>query len=272
MNDHSSQSARSAVTLKSQVAENVQPIAHQNLVLETLARLAQMVAQAAPGTRLPTEREICELIGVSRSTLREAVRILSFVGALQVRQGAGTFVARAGDSELEKLLAMGLVLERCSMTEVVEARRILEVQGVRLAAERREAEDLKNLEAALEQMEAAAEEPRVAAGYDLNYHILLAKASRNRVISHLLSGLRPLLEIWIGRAVNSPETVREILKEHRAVYEAVRDQEPERAEACMYLHQVAAAERLYRVVGGEHCTHEYLRTLLAGGAGWRRSV
>jgi len=248
---------------KSALVEKVRPITHPNLVLETLARLAQIVAQASPGTRLPTERELCQLLGVSRSTLREAVRVLSFLGALQVRQGAGTYVARAGDTELEKLLAIGLVLERCSMSEVIEARRILEVQAVRLAAERRQPEDLEKIEAALEQMAATGNDPQAAAAHDLRYHILLAEASHNRVISHLLNGLRPLLEIWIGRAVNSPETVREILKEHRAVYEAVRDQDPDRAEACMYLHQVAAAERLYRVVGTDHSTHEYLPTLLA---------
>ncbi|MBI1897103.1 MAG: FadR family transcriptional regulator [Acidobacteria bacterium] len=124
----------------------IQKIARPDLTLETMTRLAQLVAGSEPGAKLPTERELCEMLGVGRSTLREAIGALAFVGAIQVRQGSGTFVNAVGEGGVERLISIALVLERCTVAEVVEVRRMLEVQAARLAAENHAASDRQALE------------------------------------------------------------------------------------------------------------------------------
>jgi len=243
----------------------IEPISRHDLMLETISRLAKLVGGAEPGSRLPAERELCEMLGVGRSTLREAVRTLSFIGAVQVRQGSGTYVARTRGAAVEKLLSIGLVLERCSISEVIEVRRMLEIQAVRLAADRHDEADRRALETVMEQMAAAAADPPRASSLDLEFHILLARASHNHVLSHLISGLRPLLELWINRAVNHQVLVKEIVREHLQVLEAVIDRDPDRAEARMFLHLTEAAGRLYSVLGKDHSTGTYLSTLLGNG-------
>ncbi|MBI3280882.1 MAG: FadR family transcriptional regulator [Acidobacteria bacterium] len=241
----------------------IQKIARPDLTLETMTRLAQLVAGSEPGAKLPTERELCEMLGVGRSTLREAIGALAFVGAIQVRQGSGTFVNAVGEGGVERLISIALVLERCTVAEVVEVRRMLEVQAARLAAENHAASDRQALEHIMRQMTAAAGSPHAAARHDLEYHVVLARASHNRVLSHLLYGLRPLLEIWISNAVNRTDIIDAILGEHTAILRAVFDRDSERAAAQMFIHQSNAAERLYAVLGKDHSTGSYLSALVA---------
>ncbi len=234
-------------------------------MFETISRLAQLVAGAEPGSRLPTERELCEMFGVGRSTLREAIRTLWFIHAVEVRQGSGTYVAETNGAAVEKLLSIGLVLERCSVSEVIEVRRMLEIQAVRLAADRHEESDRRALEDVMRRMEGATDEPQLASSLDLEFHILLARASHNRVLAHFISGLRPLLVLWINRAVNRKEIVEEIVREHWHVLQAVLDRDPDCAEARMFLHLTEAASRLYAVLGKDHSTAPYLSILLGNG-------
>jgi GntR family transcriptional repressor for pyruvate dehydrogenase complex len=240
----------------------IEPISRQDLMLETISRLAQLVGGAEPGSRLPAERELCEMFGVGRSTLREAVRTLSFIGAVQVRQGSGTFVAESPGAAGEKLLSIGLTLERCSVSEIIEVRRMLEVQAVRLAADRRDETDLRAMQDVMDRMAASTADPGRASTLDLEFHILLSRASHNHVLCHLITGLRPLLELWMDRAVNRREVIEAIVREHMQVLQAVIDRDPGRAEACMYLHLTEAAGRLYAVLGKNHSAGNYLSTVL----------
>lgn len=229
--------------------------------METVARLAQLVAGAPPGSRLPTERELCEQLGVGRSTLREAVRALAFIGAVEPRQGSGTFVG--GDPEaVDRLIGLGLVLNRSQVAEIVEVRRTLEVEAARLAAVKHTAEDAQALRAVMDRMKELTGEPLAASREDIHYHVLLARASGNRVLEHLLSGMRVLLEAWMSRAVVTTEIVSTIILEHEAILEAVLARNGEEAGRLMDRHQRAAAERLFAVIGPGGSTAEYISLLL----------
>ncbi len=245
----------------------IEPIVRRDLTIETLSRLAKLIGGLKPGARLPTERELCQMLGVGRSTLREVIRTLDFLGVVQVRQGSGTYVAGADDGGVEKLLAVGLALERCSVGEIVEVRRILEEQAARLAALHRTEGELAHMEEVVARMKASAREPAQAASLDLEFHILVARASHNGVLAHLLAGFRPLLELWIQRAVRQPEVIEEIVTEHAAVLRAIADQNPDAARARMFLHLTEAAARLYQTLGKDHSTASYLPALLGSSPG-----
>ena len=237
-------------------------IPRHDLHLETTGRLAQLIASSEPGSRLPTERELCELLGVGRSTLREAIRSLSFVGAVQTRQGAGTYVTTLNDQAIEKLIGLALMLQRATVREIIESRRALEVEAVRLACERHEPEDREQLEATMRSMADATTDPARASVYDLQYHVQLARASHNRVLVSLIDGMRTLLQIWMAKAVNRPMVVEEIVREHNSVLESVFAGDAERAAFRMHSHLTNAAERLFSVVGRDHSSAEYITLLL----------
>src|SRR5882724_6941563 len=112
-----------------------------NIQFETTSRLAQLVASLEPGARLPTERELSEQLGVGRSTLREAIRSLAFIGAIHSRQGSGNYVSRPDERSTDRLISLGLMLNHVTVAEMIEARRSFEVDVVRMAAERHNERD-----------------------------------------------------------------------------------------------------------------------------------
>jgi GntR family transcriptional repressor for pyruvate dehydrogenase complex len=243
--------------------ERLERVNRQDLALATVARLAKFIAGLEPGARLPTEKELCERLGVGRSTLREAVGSLAFIGAVQTRQGSGTYVGTQEDAPVEKLIGLALMLQRSSVSEIVEVRRVLEMEAVRLAAERHTEADREALTAVMDAMRECAGEPARASGYDMQYHLLLARASHNSALAHFLNGMRALLGKWIGLAVNAPPIVGDIVREHDDILRAVFRHDPERAGAYMLIHLTNAAERLFAVVGKDHSAANYISLVLS---------
>jgi len=245
----------------------IERISKLDLRLETTVRLAKLVASCGPGVRLPTERELCDRLGVGRSTLREALRSLTFIGAIRPRQGAGTYVTAVEDQTIEKLISLGITLQRATVQEIIEARRVLEIEAVRMAAERHTESDREDLEAIMREMSASSKEPTRASRCDLQYHVKLASASHNAVLVHFINGMRALLEIWMNKAVSRRPIVEEIIREHNSVLEAVFRRDPDQAAARMNLHLANAADRLFSVVGKDHSMADYLSLLLGPRSG-----
>lgn len=238
-------------------------ISRQDLHHETTARLAQLIASAEPGSRLPTERELSERLGVGRSTLREAMRSLAFIGAIQPRQGSGTYVSPVDGGAVDRLIGLGLMVLRSRVEEVVEARRVLEVEAARLAAARHDEADRAELEAVLARMREATAEPAVASAHDLHFHVLLARASHNGVLVHFINGMRSLLEIWMTTAVNREVVVADVVREHGLILDAVFARDADLAATRMAEHLSHAAERLFAVVGEDRSMSSYVALMFA---------
>lgn len=232
--------------------------------METTARLARLVAASDPGSCLPTERELCRQLGVGRSTVREAIRSLAFIGAIQPRQGSGTFVSTPDERAVERLIGLCLTLQRSKVEEVIDLRRALEVEAARGAALHHDETDRRELRSIMKAMAGSGGDAAAAAGYDLQFHAVLARASHNAVITSFINGMRSLLEVWISKAVTRRATIEDIVPEHNAILRAVIDRDPERAAACMSAHLTKAAERLFSVIGSDHSTASYVSLLLGG--------
>jgi GntR family transcriptional repressor for pyruvate dehydrogenase complex len=243
-------------------SQRIEKISKQDLHLETTARLARLISASEPGSRLPTERELCEQLGVGRSTLREAIRSLSFVGAIQARQGSGTYVSRPEDSAAEKLIGLGLTLQRARVWEVIEARTAIEKEAVRIAAQRYTEADRAALLNIMGQLEASRDDLSKSSSYDLQFHLALTRASQNSVLVHLINGMQTLLEIWMKHAINRDVVVEQVVGEHNAVLEAVFARDADRAAAMMDAHLTRAAERLFSALGRDESMEEYLSLLL----------
>ncbi len=148
------------------------------------------------GQRLPPERELADLLGVSRPTLRESVRALIALNILESRHGHGTYVTSLDPELLSEPVDFILELHARGMSHLVEARQIIEPALARLATERITPEQLEKLEALLGSRVSAddADPPDWAASaeIDLEFHRLLAEASGNRVLSTFLNSIKAL--------------------------------------------------------------------------------
>ncbi|AOW91665.1 GntR family transcriptional regulator [Rhodococcus sp. WMMA185] len=142
------------------------------------------------GTRLPSEAELAAELGVGRSSVREAVRLLARAGLLDVRHGVGTFVARppAAGAGLEQLL------RRARLLEVYEVRRALEIEASRLAAERVRPEDLRRIRELLEaRHDSTTKSTAVFVAADLDFHAAVVDIAGNSILSALFESVRPTL-------------------------------------------------------------------------------
>ena len=196
-----------------------------------------------PGDRLPKESELAAELGLSRNSLREAVRALSQLRVLEVRQGDGTYVSSLEpDLLLESTGFISHLLLGDTEIELYEVRRILEAASAALAASRIDVQEKVELAQILERMgEAKNVEELVEA--DVAFHALVARAAGNAVLASLLASLATRTmraRLWHGREADG--ALDETRTEHRRIYEAIMAGDPDLARAAAAAH-IASSER-----------------------------
>jgi GntR family transcriptional regulator, transcriptional repressor for pyruvate dehydrogenase complex len=196
-----------------------------------------------PGDRLPKESELAAQLGLSRNSLREAVRALSQLRVLEVRQGDGTYVSSLEPNLLlESTGFVSHLLLGDTEIELYEVRRILEAAVAALAAGRIDAQEKADLAQSLERMrEARNVEELVEA--DVAFHAVIAKAAGNAVLTSLLASLATRTmraRLWHGREADG--ALDETRDEHWRIYEAIVAGDPDLARAAATAH-IASSER-----------------------------
>ncbi len=160
---------------------------------DLIGRLLTFVAERrlGPGERLPSERELAERFAVGRNAVREAIAVLETVRVVERRPNSGIYLrTQERDGSLEALVLradLGVPLTAAEVTELIDLRRILELQGTELACERRQDEDLRAIEAALEHGARAIAAGDNFADADAEFHLAVASATRNRVFLRLVN-------------------------------------------------------------------------------------
>lgn len=199
----------------------------------------------APGSRLPSERQLAEAFGVGRSAVREALAALSLIGLIEIRHGDGTYLKRADSPLLPQVVEWGLLLGEQHTHDLIEARQRIEVVVAGLAAERRSEADLAALDVCLERMASQAETSNHTAfvDADVEFHLVLADAAGNTALRDVLTSIQSLLRAWIGRVIAEGHE-QSSYEEHVPIVAAVRAQDPVAAAAAMDAHMRSAARRL----------------------------
>lgn len=215
---------------------------------EAIDKIREHIVSGAwgPGYRLPKESELAAQLGLSRNSLREAVRALSQLRVLEVRQGDGTYVSSLEPALLlESTGFVSHLLLGETEVELYEVRRILEAAAAALAAGRIDAQEKDELGRILERMrEAHSVEELVEA--DVAFHAVIARAAGNAVLASLLASLSTRtmrVRLWHGRAAD--DALDETREEHRRIYEALLAGDPELARAAATAH-IASGERWLR--------------------------
>lgn len=179
------------------------PVVKETLVEQVSARLIDLIAAGhwKQGERLPPETTLCRSLGIGRSTLREALNSLVFLGLIQVRRGEGTFVGSDSTRLLDRFLLSGLLRSERDIAHLSETRIVLECELASLCAQRSTPADLAALEKLEQSMERGAKLPIPDfVELDLQFHLKIADSSQNPVLAQLLRTIRGLLQEWIVRS------------------------------------------------------------------------
>ncbi|WP_298434875.1 FadR/GntR family transcriptional regulator [Geobacter sp.] len=210
-------------------------------------RSSILAGEFAPGQKLPPERELAEMFGVSRPSVREALNLLSAAGFVESYQGGGTVVKSLVESASGPTLSELIKGESERALDVIEVRKCMEAWTAYYAAQRALPEDLRKLEAIVAGMEENLRGMSSSEDLDANFHIVIARATHNIVWLHLMQTIFDAMQEFqqgVWRAVYLTEEDHRILYEHhKAIFEAVRDRSPERARDAMLTHLTFAEKR-----------------------------
>jgi DNA-binding FadR family transcriptional regulator len=218
---------------------SLKPVSRVTLGEQVAAQLAAQISEGRwlPGDKLPSESELCATLRIGRSTLREALKSLAFVGLVQMRPGNGTYVMDSTQFLLDRLRAGGLMRTDKELQDVIEARLILETETAALAAERSETADLDKLQEILEQMKLGLDgEGRDYADLDVQFHLGIATCSKNQVLQELLAPIRGVLQEFIAKSQELPGIKQNAHEHHAKILSALRQRNPEKARRAMRAH------------------------------------
>jgi len=226
------------------------PIKTKKIYEEIVEQIRQLIkdGELNPGDRLLSERELCERLRVSRASVREALSALEIMGLIEVRPGEGTFIRQTSVDSIIGPMALILSMEKDSIMELLEVRKVLEVEAAGLAAERASQEELDEMGETIEEMIKDLAEGHLGEVADQRLHYAIYKATHNSVLLRLMNTISDSMEQNIRtnrqKLYAIPGNPERLLKEHTGIYQAIAARDGQRARECMYDH-LHRAQKVY---------------------------
>lgn len=191
------------------------------------------------GDRLPTERELAETFGVSRSVVREAIKVLTAQGLVESRQGSGLYVRNRPIESVTRAIVLSVLPEGDSVERLFEFRRLLEVDAARLAAERATPEQIERLRDIVASYEPGPDgQPNwdSFSVVDETIHASVAAASGNPYLEVMVASVRGMMQDVVVLVADHPGSIDEAMRHHRAILSAISAHDPELAAQEMERH------------------------------------
>ena len=205
---------------------------------QIVSRLLDLIQQRhlEPGDRLPAERELAATMGVSRSSLREALRALTVLGVTEMRHGTGTYISSLEPEMLVRHLSFVLSLSDQASDQLFEARKVVEPAMAALAAERIDDGTLDLLDACVDRARQAIGDAEAFMETDLELHDAIRVAAENAILGRFMESIRTL-GLASRRRTGARRAVHEqTVKDHSKIVAALRTHDPEAASAAMHRH------------------------------------
>ena len=221
-----------------------------DVTVKLIAVFKQLISEGTmtPGGRLPSERELAASFGVSRSSLRQALKVLEIMGVISQRVGDGTYLNSSAKAILSEPMQFLILLDGISEHELMEARLIVEPELAAQAAERATAEDIAAIRREVEAMEQPNLDQRQLIEHDLLFHQAIFAAAKNRVCGLMFAVVHQSLKNLItltSQVVDAEHT----LVLHRRILNAIRKRDPEEARRRMREHLLDARELIAKATG-----------------------
>ena len=224
--------------------------AKDDVTVKLIAVFKQLISEGtlAPGGRLPSERELATSFGVSRSSLRQALKVLEIMGVISQHVGDGTYLSSSAKAILSEPMQFLILLDGISVHELMEARLIVEPELAAQAAERATDEDIANIRRELDAMENAHDQPTLFIEHDLLFHQSIFAAAKNRVCGLMFAVVHQSLKNLItmtSKVVDAEHT----LGLHRRILNAIRKRDPAEARRRMSEHLLDARDLISKAAG-----------------------
>ena len=228
-----------------------QPIRPKKISEEIVEQIKILISQGdlKPGDRLPSERELSTMLGVSRPSVRESIMVLEAMGFLESRQGGGTFVRALTESSIADPLAK--LIEKKDpqlLRSLAEVRMGLESWSAFLAAQRASDHDIEEIRRLYGVMEQQAAKGGWSPEVDAEFHYAITSASHNSLQMHVLDSVHSLFHTTIQVALmefyRQEGHVQLLLKQHREIMDAIVAHDPEQARKKMMEHLSMVEEKM----------------------------
>src|ERR1700722_3446840 len=213
-------------------------VVRRNKVYEEVAKQIErlILKKLKPGDKLPSERELAELLQVSRSSIRDAIRGLELMGLVEPRQGAGTIVREISAELLVNPFANALKHRRELVGELLDFRKMIEPPLAARAATHASAEEISEMEEILQRQEKTQNQGDAAIAEDAEFHYSVALASGNSVVLKVIDTLMDLLRDTRERSLQVEGRSQKSLAGHRRILAAIKRHDGEAAKNAMRRH------------------------------------
>lgn len=192
------------------------------------------------GDRLLPERDLASALGVSRPVIREALRALATLGAVEIRRGYGTVVREPDFTALSDYFSLVLAQQAGAVDDVLQARIAIERQAIRLACSRALAPDLERLSQALQAVKETIDDPVQGGAADFHFHTMIVEAAHSPALSSVYAAVAKLLQqshTERRRVIaNVPDVDAYLIDHHEAILQAIRRRNPAKADALLTEH------------------------------------
>ncbi len=209
------------------------------LVVQRIKELLER-GELKAGSRLPPERELADMLHISRPSLRTALKALSVMGIIRAKPGAGTYIAESLPEVFTEPMHFMTLINNTSVEELFEARRIIEAGLAELAAERATDEDIAALVEEVDEMKAATSDPEEFLKHDVRFHQAMARAANNKLMSGVMDTVAQLLFHIRRQTISHARDLEEAIEWHEKIVTAMRKHDPKRAKETLSGHLRAA--------------------------------
>ena len=227
-----------SMRVKHAALRSVVPIPRTTLAEAAFEKLISHVVSGdwKAGDRIPPERELCQQLGIARTSLREALKAMELVGMLDSRVGDGTFVCDRTQFLSRPFLWAFAGADHLELREIMEARTLLEEDLAGLAAERGSDAEIEAIQESLRLMRDCIVEGKSILDADMRFHLAVSTAAHNQLLKNAVQLLRNMMMQWIHFKLQIPNVPSKVLNCHEAVYQAIRDRDVQRSRLTMRKH------------------------------------
>ncbi len=226
------------------------PVKKESVGQQVVGQIVELIrtGNLRPGDRLPSERELVEIFGISRPSLRESMRALSVLGIIESRHGGGAFVTELDASTMLAPLDLFLAFSKANFDDAFESRRIIEIEIVRKAAMKATRADIHDLNDMIAAHAKIQNDPVGFRILDSRFHEKLSAIAGNAVLRRVAYGLYNMGLDFRRRATEEPGLIAQSTQDHTRIAAAIAAQEPDRAAAAMTRHIGHIEESTKRVM------------------------
>jgi GntR family transcriptional regulator, transcriptional repressor for pyruvate dehydrogenase complex len=219
----------------------IKPEKNMKVYDQVVEQVRDMIVEGSlkKGDRLPSERDLAEQLNISRSSVREAIRALDVIGLVESRHGGGNYIRESFENSLFEPLSMMFMLEKCKIRDILELRRIMEVETSALAASRIRNDELDKLSIIIEKMKITGDE-EINVQLDRDFHYSIARASENFLVINILDVISTLMDTFIkgarGIILSDEKNRQELNLRHESIYKSLSNHDPEGTVSEMRKH------------------------------------